>query len=211
MPTPRTALTLLAFAAACSSKDTTAAPPVATPTPPVAAPTPPAPEPAPAPPAHAGPSDPQIAAIVVAANQVDIDAGQLAARAATRPDVRELAALMVTDHTAVNQAAAALVAKLGVTPEASDASRGLIAAGETARAKLAALTGAAFDRAYVDNEVTYHQQVIDVVDATLVPSASNAELKALLVGVRPALAAHLEHARHVQAALAGAPDGHAGH
>ncbi len=211
MPTPRTALTLLAFAAACSSKDapTTAPPPVATPTQPAAAPPPP--PPAAAPPAHAGPSDPQIAAIVVAANQVDIDAGQLAARAATRPDVRELAALMVTDHTAVNQAAAALVAKLGVTPEASDASRGLIAAGDAARAKLAALTGPAFDRAYVDNEVAYHQQVIDVVDATLVPSASNAELKALLVGVRPALAAHLAHARHVQAALAGAPDAHAGH
>lgn len=206
----RAAFILLVIAAACSSKDA----PATAPPPPVAAPTPPAPAPAPAPtpPAPAGPSDPQIAAIVVAANQVDIDAGQLAARSTTRPDVRQLAELMVTDHTAVNQAAVALVTKLGVTPEASDASRGLIDAGAANRARLATLTGAAFDRAYVDNEVAYHQQVIDVVDATLVPAATNAELKALLISVRPALAAHLEHARHVQAALTGAADDHhAGH
>lgn len=201
------------LALACSSKDAPpAAPPAVAPpaaAPPVAAPstaTPPAPAPSPA-----GPSDPQIAAIVVAANQVDIDAGEFAARTAAAPAVRELANLMVTDHTAVNQAAVALVTKLGVVPEASDASRGLLAAGAATRAQLAALSGAAFDRAYVDNEVAYHQQVIQVVDDTLVPAARNAELRALLVGVRPALAAHLEHARHVQAALAGGLDAHAGH
>jgi putative membrane protein len=63
------------------------------------------------------------------------------------------------------------------------------------------LKGAAFDKAYVDHEVAYHQQVIDAIDKTLIPSASNAELKALLVKVRPAFIAHLEHARHLQGTL----------
>jgi putative membrane protein len=43
--------------------------------------------------------------------------------------------------------------------------------------------------------------VIDALDKTLIPSAANAELKALLVKVRPAFVAHLEHARHLQAEL----------
>ena len=56
--------------------------------------------------------------------------------------------------------------------------------------------------AYVDNEVTYHQAVLDAMDKTLIPSAKNEELKALLVKVRPAFVAHLEHAKHIQTELA---------
>ncbi|MEO6024598.1 MAG: DUF4142 domain-containing protein, partial [Burkholderiales bacterium] len=51
------------------------------------------------------------------------------------------------------------------------------------------------------NEVAYHQQVIDAIDKTLIPSAQNAELKALLVKVRPAFVAHLEHAKQIQTSL----------
>ena len=54
----------------------------------------------------------------------------------------------------------------------------------------------------MDHEVAYHQQVIDAVDTVLIPNAKNAELKALLVSVRPAFVAHLEHAKKIQAALA---------
>ncbi len=68
-------------------------------------------------------------------------------------------------------------------------------------ASLRKLSGAAFDKAYVDHEVAYHQAVLDAVDKTLIPSAKNAELKALLVKVRPAFVAHLEHAKMLQASL----------
>ena len=44
--------------------------------------------------------------------------------------------------------------------------------------------------------------MLDAVDKTLIPSAQNAELKALLVKVRPAFVAHLEHAKMLQASLA---------
>lgn len=149
----------------------------------------------------AGPSDAQIAAIVVTANQVDIDAGQLAATRAEAPEVKEFARLMVTDHTSVNEAATALVTELNVTPEKSATSDSLQKGGDDTQAQLKTLEGSAFDRAYIDNEVAYHQTVIDALDQTLIPNASNAQLKALLVKVRPAFVAHLEHARQLQAKL----------
>jgi len=147
------------------------------------------------------PTDPQIAAIVVTANQVDIDAGKLAASKSTNAEVKKFAQLMVTDHTSVNKQATDLVTRLKVKPEDNATAQSLKKGGDENLANLKTLKGAAFDKAYVDHEVAYHQAVLDAVDKTLIPSASNADLKALLVKVRPAFVAHLEHAKHVQASL----------
>jgi len=160
-----------------------------------------APEPAP-PPAAPALNDAQIAAIVVAANQVDVDAGQLAIKKAKNPEVKKFAERMVTDHNAVNKAAADLVTKLKVTPEESDASKSLTAGGVETRAKLEKLEGDEFDRAYVDNEVAYHEAVIGVLKTQLIPATSNQELKDALVGAQPAFDAHLEHAKKIQESLA---------
>ena len=151
----------------------------------------------------AGPTDPQIAAIVVTANQVDIDAGKLAKSKAKSADVKSFAELMITDHTGVNKSATELVQKLHVRPEPSATSQSLQKGGDDNLAALKKLSGAAFDKAYVDHEVAYHEAVLSAVDKTLIPSAQNAELKALLVKVRPAFVAHLDHARHIQSQLAG--------
>jgi putative membrane protein len=148
-----------------------------------------------------GVDDAQIAAIVVAANQVDIDAGKVASSMATNADVKKFAQQMVTDHAGVNKQATELVTKLHVTPKDNPTAQSLKADGQKNVAHLKTLKGAAFDKAYVDHEVAYHQQVLDALDKTLIPSASNAELKALLVKVRPAFVAHLEHAKQIQASL----------
>ena len=148
-----------------------------------------------------GPTDAQIAAIVVTANQVDIDAGKLATSRSTSDVVKAFAQLMVSDHTAVNKSATDLAAKLKVTPQDNPTSQSLKAGGEANLARLESLTSAAFDKAYVDQEVTYHQQVIDALDKTLIPNATNEELKALLVKVRPAFVAHLEHAKRLQTSV----------
>jgi len=150
-----------------------------------------------------GPTDPQIAAIVVTANTVDIDAGKLAMSMSHTKDVREFAQRMITDHTGVNKSAVDLVTKLKVTPEDNATSQSLKSGGEQNLKNLKALKGAAFDKAYVDHEVAYHEQVLGAVDTVLIPNAANAELKALLVQVRPAFVAHLEHAKKIQASLAG--------
>jgi putative membrane protein len=151
--------------------------------------------------AAGGPSDAQIAGIVVAANQVDVDAGKLAKSRSKDKEVRAFADQMIKDHTAVNQQASALVKKLNVKPEESDTSRSLKKGGEENLAKLKKLSGKAFDKAYVDHEVDYHQAVLDAIDKTLIPSAQNAELKELITKVRPAFVAHLDHAKHIQGSL----------
>jgi putative membrane protein len=147
------------------------------------------------------PNDAQIAAIVVAANQVDIDAGKLAESKGSTADVKAFGKQMVTDHSGVNKQAVALVTKLKVTPEDNATAKSLKSGGADNVKNLEKLSGAAFDRAYVDHEVVYHEQVLEALDKTLIPSAQNGELKALLVAVRPAFVAHLDHARQIQATL----------
>jgi len=164
--------------------------------------------PAPAPAEAAAPAagavtDPQIAAIVVAANAADSASGTLAVGKATNANVKAFAQQMITDHAGVNQQAVQLVTRLGVTPEDNPTAQGLTTGNQEARTKLEGLSGAEFDRAYIDNEVTYHETVLGAIDQTLIPSAQNADLKALLEQVRPAIAAHLDHAKRLQTELAG--------
>jgi putative membrane protein len=108
---------------------------------------------------------------------------------------------MITDHSAVNKSATELVERLHVTPESNPTSESLQKGGDENLAKLKTLSGAAFDKAYIDHEVAYHEAVISALDKTLIPSAQNAELKALLVKVRPAFVAHLDMAKHIQSEL----------
>lgn len=150
-----------------------------------------------------GINDAQIAAIVVTANQVDVDAGKLAGQRASNAEVKKFAEQMVRDHEGVNKQAVALATRLALTPQENDTSRALKAGGDKNLARLRTLAGPAFDTAYVEHEIAYHAQVLNALDKTLVPGASNAELKALLVKVRPAFVAHLEHAKHLRASLGG--------
>ena len=116
-----------------------------------------------------GVDDAQIASIVVTANQVDIDAGKLASSMAANAEVKKFGEQMVTDHTGVNKQAMELVTKLKVTPKDNPTSQSLKSGGAENVANLKKLKGAAFDKAYIDHEVAYHQQVIDALDKTLIP------------------------------------------
>jgi putative membrane protein len=149
----------------------------------------------------APPTDPQIAMIAVTADTVDIDAGKLAAEKSSNPKVKQFAQMMVTDHTSVNKKATALAKKLKLTPEESDTSRSLKSDGDKNLEKLRGLSGAEFDKAYIDNEVAYHEAVIKAVTDTLIPNAKNAELKKLLESAGPVFNSHLTHAKELQSSL----------
>jgi putative membrane protein len=192
MKTPVLALLAAVVLAACSggNKDESATDTAAM-----------APAPAPATPAAPAVTDPQIAAIVVAANNVDIAGGKMAQAKSKNASVKSFGKMMVTDHSAVNTQATNLVKKLNVTPEESETSRGMTDKGKATSDSLSKMSGAAFDKAYIDNEVAYHQQVLDAIDKTLIPNAQNAELKALLEQTRPAVAAHLKSAQDIQSKL----------
>ena len=146
-------------------------------------------------------SDAEIAHAAVTANAIDIDAGRIAVKRAKNAAVKAFAETMIRDHTGVNAQASALASKLGVTPKDNAVSQSLRTGEIATKAAFAKVSGGAFDVAYMDHEIAYHRAVIDAVDTVLVPQTQNAELKALLTAVRPALVAHLEHAKSVRAGL----------
>ena len=145
-----------------------------------------------------GPSDVQIVGIVLAADQIDIDYGKIALQKSKDAKVREFAQRMVTDHSAVQKSVIELAGKLGVKAEDSQTSTGLKSGAADITKKLRTLKGKEFDKFYIDNEVSYHKTVTDAVDAVLIPSAQNSELKSALQGAQPLFLKHLEHARSVQ-------------
>jgi putative membrane protein len=157
--------------------------------------------------AQSGPpdlSDPEVAHVAVTANSIDIELARLAQSRAGNREVKDFATTMVTDHSAVNAQAVALAGRLGVTPKDNPVSQSLLAGAATARAPLEKLRGASFDVAYIAREVAYHQAVLEALDGLLIPTTENAQLKKLLVDVRPAIAAHLAHARQLRNSLGAA-------
>ena len=147
----------------------------------------------------AKPTDPQIAHIAYTAGQIDIETAQLALKKSKSKDIRNFAEDMVRDHTAVNKKALALVKKLNVTPEDNPTSKALTKQADEERASLQKLSGKAFDKAYAENEVAYHKTVNTALQDTLIPSASNNELKDLLSTGLKIFQGHQQHAEHVAA------------
>lgn len=154
-------------------------------------------------PAPAAPdlSDPEVAHVAVTANRIDVELARIAQSRTANADVKKFAAMMITDHSAVNAQAAALAGRLGVTPADNAVSQSLLTGAADARQAVEPLRGVAFDRAYMDREVAYHQAVLNAIDGVLIPTTDNTELKKLLTDVRPVIAMHLEHAKQIRASL----------
>jgi putative membrane protein len=143
------------------------------------------------------PTDAQIAHIAYTADEIDIKAGQLALKNSKNSDIIAFANDMIRDHTAVNEQALALLKKLKVEPQDNDTSRTLAKQAEADRQKLSALQGAAFDKAYAEHELAYHRLVNDTLRTTLIPSATNAELKTLLSTGLKLFEGHQQHAEQL--------------
>jgi putative membrane protein len=146
-------------------------------------------------------TDPQIAHIAYTAGVIDIAAAKQALKKSKNKEVRAFAEDMVRDHSAVNKQALALVKKLKVKPQDNPTSRALVKQAKAKRAQLAKLKGAAFDKAYVANEVAFHKTVDNALETQLIPSSSNAELKSLLQTGLKIFQGHEQHAEHVAADL----------
>ena len=147
------------------------------------------------------PTDPQIAHIAYTAGNIDIAAAKQALARSHNKAVRSFAQEMVRDHQAVNDKALALVKKLHVTPQDNPTSEALSKQAKTTLDKLSHLSGSAYDRAYVDNEVAYHKTVNGALEKTLIPSAKNGELKSLLETGLTLFREHLAHAEMVAKGL----------
>lgn len=149
------------------------------------------------------PTDPQIVGIVETADDIDINYAKLALSKAPEKQVRDFAQQMITDHSAVSKSVISLATKLNVSPADSATRDSLKAQAQPTLEKLRNLRGKAFEKAYVDNEVSYHEAVINATKTVLIPSAQNAELKSALEGAAPLFEGHLAHAERVQSAIEG--------
>ena len=146
-------------------------------------------------------TDPQIAHIAYTAGVIDVAAGKQALSKASNKEVKAFADNMVRDHEAVNNLALDLVKKLNVTPEDNDTSKALSKQAADKLAELGKLSGAAFDKAYIANEVAYHKAVDSALETQLIPSASNAELKSLLQTGLKIFQGHEQHAEQIAASV----------
>jgi putative membrane protein len=149
----------------------------------------------------AKPNDAQIADIAYTAGNIDIAAAQQALKKTKNKEVKAFAQDMVRDHKAVNEKALALLKKLNVKPEPNATSEALKKQADATRAQLAKLNGPAFDKAYMQNEVAYHQTVNGALQNTLIPDAQNPELKSLLETGLKIFQGHQQHAEQVASSL----------
>ena len=143
-----------------------------------------------------GLNDPTIVAIFDAANTYDIETGSLARTRAHSKDVREFGEMLVRDHRNVRQQGRDLAASLKVTPTPPK-DFALATAHVEAMRKLGALKGEAFDRAFLQHEIDFHNAVIDAVTKTLLPAIQNTDLKGLVTKIAPAFVAHRDRAQNL--------------
>lgn len=156
---------------------------------------PPAATPAPAAPTL---TDAQILKVIMVENSADSTHGSQAIRKATAPDVKAFGRKTVADHTALNKKATALAKKLNLTPAPSDLSTDLQKKANDTTQDLQGKSGADFDKAYVDEEVPYHETLVNVVEQQLIPNAQNPELKQLLEEERAGAQQHLDILKKIQ-------------
>jgi putative membrane protein len=140
--------------------------------------------------------DATIVAIFDAANTSDIETGELGAKMGSTKAVRDFGAMLARDHKIVRQQGRDLAKKLGVVPTPPMNDDGAKAHAAIVK-KLSGLSGAEFDKAFLQNEVGYHDAVIAAVQKTLLPAIQNAELKDLVTKVAPAFVAHRDAAKNM--------------
>ena len=147
-----------------------------------------------------GLSDPNIVFILDNANKLDSAAGSIASTKGTNSEVRDYGKRMMRDHHSLRQQGQDLATKLGVTPAppANDDSQAQY--DKTMSMLNGAAKGKDFDKAYIDNEVTYHKAVLETATAAM-NAAQNAELKNLIQKAAPAIQAHLDMAQSIQGKL----------
>ena len=148
-----------------------------------------------------GPSNGNIAAMLLAANNTDISYAKLVPDHTTNSAVRDYAARMITDHAAVNTAVTELIARTSIEPQENTASLSYRDESTANRALLRRLVGRQFDSTYIANEIAFHTKLLRTLDTMMIPKAQDGQLRQILVLVRPAVSAHLDHAQRLQATL----------
>lgn len=139
-------------------------------------------------------NDLEIAHVAYVADNIDIRYAHLALAISSNPAIHTFAETMIRDHTAVNEQALALLAKLNAQPQDNFLSQSLQENAEKLITEMSQLRGAAFDKRYAENELAYHKAVNDLVGNTFIPNIENAEVKSLFEAGLEIFQAHESHA-----------------
>lgn len=142
-------------------------------------------------------SDANIVALLDEANKADSAAGALASKRAASGDVKEFAAMMMSDHHALRVQGQKVAKQLNITPQppAHDPVA-MLARAEMDTLK-AAGKGAQFDRAYIEQEVAAHKAVLDLAGKAH-GETNTPQLKALIEQAKPIVERHLDRAETLQ-------------
>jgi len=127
------------------------------------------------------------------AGMAEVQMGQMAGTKASSAEVKAFAQRMVTDHGTSNEELKQLATIKGLALPTDVAEPH-----KQAASHLDGLSGAAFDKAYMQHMVDDHQKAVQDFQTASV-SATDADLKAWATAKLPALQ---EHLRMAQAALA---------
>lgn len=205
IPALGTALLTLALATACTRNDNpdttadTATPPAAPADPAV---TEPAPAPAEAPaPAATSMQPGEVTGMLAAIDQHEIDAAEQARGKNVTGAVLDYANMLHKAHSENLAKTRTIGAANGAAPVESGPVQAQKEKGQAELATLGALTGKAYETAYVDAMVKGHTEALAKLDNELIPSASNEAVKAHLTEARGHVAAHLEQGKTLQASL----------
>lgn len=123
-------------------------------------------------------------------NGFDIETATLGVVHGNSKEVRSLAAMVLRDHSMVIQMARDL-AKQNDIIYSVDGSNDSATAHQQTIESLSKLSGEAFDKAYLDHEITFHTSAINAVKNVLIPAAKGTELEGLLNAVLPGFEHHL--------------------
>lgn len=151
--------------------------------------------------AAAAANDSRTVATFLLTNDIDLSFARLAYTTSSNEEVRAFARRMLTDHTQMIATMRALVAEQDLDPTDDMTARDLRDASTLQRDSLRALTGRAFDSAYVAMELDRHRDILSMLDDVLLPRARSAELREALASMRPIVAAHIAHAEQLRAGL----------
>ena len=148
-------------------------------------------------------NDLEIAHVAYTADNIDIRYAHLALAISTNQDIHDFARTMIRDHEAVNEQALGLLKKLGAEAQNNSLSHSLNEGATKKIDELSKLRGAAFDMAYAENELGYHQAVNNLVENTFIPNIENAEVKTLFQAGLKIFKAHEKHAEMMVKKLKG--------
>jgi putative membrane protein len=144
-------------------------------------------------------SSADIAGIMTAASEGEVDHAQAATPHLTTQAARDFAAMMISDHSAALDDARTIFASNHIVARNSNGQVSMMR--EQTKQIVAAVNNAASaDRIYMQSQVNIHQSLLTMLDTQLIPSAQN-DLFNLLQRQRTAVAAHLDRARQILAEL----------